>query len=386
MALAAGPPRGIDVFSEEAVRTAQCFYGVTIPLVVLATATFAFRMSKSTRSRSVLADICITVGYALTITDWGLFMPQLFLTPGTKSPSAVIEGAKGAFLAIPVWGMSMAFIKASIGLTLLHIQQSLYFQIFVWANIALAGGYGFGNMWFILFSCRPLSAAWGDLADPTEANCLPPSSLKAAALTGAVVSIVTDIMLSLAPISFLWSLNRPLRERVVIGFLMSLGLLAGVSSLIKNLQIQKFGAPGVDGPALNIVISLWTVLEQLLGVIAACTPFCKPVFEKCLRCMGVSLTRAGGANSSGTPANYANYQRATENDTFRSQVTTRRRSKFDSDEDPLNIEMEAGLSSSASGGSSKDANAKIFKRTEVHVVTEALRADNAADGWKKYTP
>lgn len=120
-------------------------------------------------------------------------MPQLFLTPGTKSPSAVIEGAKGAFLAIPVWGMSMAFIKASIGLTLLHIQQSLYFQIFVWANIALAGGYGFGNMWFILFSCRPLSAAWGDLADPTEANCLPPSSLKAAALTGAVVSIVTDI-------------------------------------------------------------------------------------------------------------------------------------------------------------------------------------------------
>lgn len=193
-------------------------------------------------------------------------------------------------------------------------------------------------------------------------------------------------VLSLAPISFLWSLNRPLRERVVIGFLMSLGLLAGVSSLIKNLQIQKFGAPGVDGPALNIVISLWTVLEQLLGVIAACTPFCKPVFEKCLRCMGVSLTRAGGANSSGTPANYANYQRATENDTFRSQVTTRRRSKFDSDEDPLNIEMEAGLSSSASGGSSKDANAKIFKRTEVHVVTEALRADNAADGWKKYTP
>lgn len=63
MNTAAGPLHGIDEISDEAAHTAQVFYGVTIPLVVLATATYAFRMSKSTRSRSVLSDICITVGY-----------------------------------------------------------------------------------------------------------------------------------------------------------------------------------------------------------------------------------------------------------------------------------------------------------------------------------
>ncbi|KAK8118463.1 uncharacterized protein PG998_003089 [Apiospora kogelbergensis] len=373
MNTAAGPLHGIDEISDEAAHTAQVFYGVTIPLVVLATATYAFRMSKSTRSRSVLSDICITVGYALTITDWGLFMPQMFLTPGTKTPDAVLEGAKGAFLAIPVWGMAMAFIKASLGLTLLHVKQDYWFQGFVYTNIALAGVYGFGNMWFILFSCRPLEAAWGVFSEPGTTTCLPPSSLKAAALTGAVVSIATDIMLSLAPISFLWNLKRPRRERVVIGFLMSLGLLAGVSSLIKTLLIQKFGDPGVDGPALNFTISTWTVLEQLLGVVAACTPFCKPVFEKCLRSLGVPLTRSGGGGGGGHSSGAI--------------TTTRRRSKFESDEDPLTIEMEAGLSSSESAGSAADAvSARIYKRTEVHVVTEALRADNAADGWKKYTP
>ncbi|KAK8079696.1 hypothetical protein PG997_007514 [Apiospora hydei] len=313
----------------------------------------------------------------------------MFLTPGTKPAAAVLEGAKGSFLAIPVWGMAMAFIKASIGLTLLHIQQSFWFRALVWANIALAGGYGFGNMWFILFSCRPLEAAWGDFADPTEANCLPPSSLKAAALTGAIISISTDIMLSLAPITFLWSLKRPFRERVVIGILMSLGVLAGVSSLVKILMIGQFGGPGVDAPALNITISTWTVLEQLLGVIAACTPFCKPIFEQCLRAVGVSLTKTSrsglGPTGGGTPVR-ANYQRATEHDTFRSRITAERRSKYDSDEDPLNIEMEAGLRSGASDGLGKDANGRIFKRTEVSVETEELRADNAADGWKKYTP
>ncbi|KAK7928903.1 hypothetical protein PG985_005901 [Apiospora marii] len=379
---AMGPAPAFDVISDEAVRVAQIYYGVTIPLVALGTATCAYRMIKSTRSRSVWSDTCIIIGYALTIADWALFMPSLFLTPGTKPTAAVMAGNKGSYLAIPVWGMAMAFIKASIGLTLLHIQQDYWFQGVVWTNIALAGGYGVGNLFFTLFSCRPLAAAWGDFADPADAQCLPPASLKAAATTGAIISIVTDIMLSLAPITFLWNLNRPLRERVVIGCLMSLGMLAGISSLVKILMIGKFGTPGIDGPALNVTISTWTVLEQILGVIAACTPFCKPVFEKCLRALGVSLTRSGaGGGPQSTPVR-ANYQRATEHDTFRSQITAHRRSKFDSDEDPLNIEMEAGLSAE----SSRDANGRIYKRTEVSVQSEELREDNNADGWKKYTP
>ncbi|KAK8091246.1 hypothetical protein PG994_000751 [Apiospora phragmitis] len=380
---ALGPVLNVNVISDESVRLAQVFYGVTIPLVALATATFAFRILKSTRSRSVWSDTCIALGYALTIADWGLMMPQMFLSPGTQSPSAVIEGARGAFLAIPVWGLSMALIKASIGLTLLHIQESFCFQAFVWANIAMAGGYGFGNVWFSLFYCQPLEAAWGDFSDPNAA-CLSPSALKSAALAGAIVSISTDIMLSIAPITFLWSLKRPFRERVVIGFLMSLGLLAGVSSLVKILLIQKFGTSrDDDGPALNVAISTWTVLEQLLGVIAACTPFCKPLFEQFLRTLGVSLTRTdrrpGAGPNNSTPAR-ANYQRATENDTFRSQITATR-SKFEPEEDPLHIEMEAGL---AEG--SRDANGRIYMRKEVHVMTEELREDNRADGWKKYSP
>lgn len=152
----------------------------------------------------------VSPAQALTITDWGLFMPSMFLTPGTKPMSAVMEGNKGSFLAIPVWGMAMAFIKASIGLTLLHIQQNYWFQGVVWTNIGLSAAYGLSNMFFILFSCRPLAAAWGDFADPAEANCLPPSSLKAAALTGAIVSIVTDIseFLGNDPVAFL-AQHRP---------------------------------------------------------------------------------------------------------------------------------------------------------------------------------
>lgn len=125
-------------------------------------------------------------------------MPQMFLTPGIKEPAVVFKGFKGAYLAISVWGVALAFIKAAIGFTLLHIRQSFWFSVFIWFNIALAAGYGFGNLWFSLFFCRPMRAAWGDFPQPPETvNCAGgPNALNAlsiAALVGAVVSISTDI-------------------------------------------------------------------------------------------------------------------------------------------------------------------------------------------------
>ncbi|KAK8081331.1 hypothetical protein PG996_000112 [Apiospora saccharicola] len=213
-------------------------------------------------------------------------------TPGLKSHDDFVNKSKYGFLAIPVWGLSMAFIKSSIGLTLLQIKSELWFRIFVWFNIALMSLYGVGNAFFILLQCRPLPAAWGDFehAGP-DPQCAPPMAITVASTLGAVASILTDVLLSLAPLSFLWSLKRPKRERVVLGLLMSLGLFAGACSLLKNLEVQSITNAATSPPeklvatdfgAKTVYVCLWTALEQLLGIVAACTPFCKPVFERYL--------------------------------------------------------------------------------------------------------
>ena len=256
--------------------------------------------------------------------------------------------------------MAMAFIKTSVGLTLLRIQTNFWFKVYVWFNIAVACAYGFGNMWFILFSCRPLSAAWGDFANPEDATCLPPSAIKIASVTGAVASVLTDVLISLAPIKFLWSLKRPLRERIVLGCLMGLGLLAGISSIIKNTIIADFGKPGLDMWAMNISISTWTSLEMLLGCIAACTPFCRPVLERCFGAVGINMTKKN-TSSGGTPG-YAGpssgYQRADGRDAFRSKQATSSTKNLDrseSDEDLVleGIELQGGVG--------------IRRQTDIHV-------------------
>lgn len=311
----------------------------------------------------------------LTLTCCALYIPQSFLTPGEKTPQQLLEGQKGSFLSIPIWGMGMAFIKTSVGLTLLRIQTNYWFKVYVWFNIAVACAYGFGNMWFILFSCTPLSAAWGDFANPLDAKCLPPSAIKIASQTGAVASVLTDVLISLAPVKFLWSLKRPLRERIVLGFLMGLGLLAGISSIVKNTIIANFGKPGLDMWAMNVSISTWTSLEMLLGTIAACIPFCRPVLERCFGAVGLNMTKKSGVGSGGTPG-YAipssGYQKANARDAFRSKQATSSTKNLDrseSDEDLVleDIELRGGVG--------------IRKQTDIHV--QSAMSEDATQGQRK---
>ncbi|TLS27844.1 hypothetical protein PpBr36_00684 [Pyricularia pennisetigena] len=396
-------PDGSIVISDRAVFVSQVFYGITIPLLVLATVTLGYRMARIKTRRTLWSDGCIVAGYILGVACLGLYVPQSFLTPGVKSPEAILEGQKGSFLSIPIWGLSMAFIKASIGLTLLQIQNQRWFQVLIWSNMAASAAYGFGNMWFILFSCQPLQAAWGDFADPTKAQCLPSSYIRMAALVGAVVSVVTDLILALAPVSFLWTLKRPLRERIVLGCLMSLGLLAAMSSVVKNLIIADFGKEDVDTWAMNVSISTWTSCEMLLGVIAACTPFCRPILEKCVTSMGMSLTgttksasRAAGKSYGITSGGPGAYHRTTA--AGASSRVDQQRSQFESDEDPLKsvIELQTQRLSAGGGEGGSPASSTlgrsssvsgIYKTTNIHVQTTEA---NSSQTWpveeRRYYP
>ncbi|KAK8048221.1 hypothetical protein PG994_009951 [Apiospora phragmitis] len=237
----------------------------------------------------------------------------MIFTPGLKTPQEFVSTSKYGFFAIPIWGLAMAFIKSSIGLTLLQIKTSFWFQVYIWFNIVLMSLYGFGNLFFILLQCRPLPAAYGDFAHAgPNPHCLPPVAITIASTLGAVASILTDVLLSLAPLSFLWSLRRPKRERVRD--------LANAAFLPpEKLATTDFGAKAV-------YVCIWTALEQLLGVVAACTPFCKPLFERglgvVLGSLHLPLSIIKPSRGTATTSSFGDYDRTTAQDHFRTSKVT----------------------------------------------------------------
>lgn len=152
-----------------------------------------------------------------------------------------------------------------------------------------------------LVQCRPLHAVWDPAAAP-DAVCWKPIQTQISAYVNAGISIVSDIVLSLLPISFLRHMNRPTRERLVLGALMGLGLFASAAAIVKTTYIYSYGS--TKDPLFDVVdLSLWNSLEQDIGIIAACIPCLKQPAERLLKRVGLVSTTHRSRQSGYYPHN-----------------------------------------------------------------------------------
>ncbi|KAH8178404.1 hypothetical protein LIA77_03486 [Sarocladium implicatum] len=285
--------------TERAAHLAVIHLAGTTPLLFIGLLMFVVRIWIRIRPawRISWEDYVFTLGVAAAIVDFGFMIPQMYTSPTLLTEEERLNANKYGFLAIPVWGVAITLIKASIALTLLRIQPNLlWWRIFLWSVIAIMAIYGVGNTFFILLQCRPLEASWNPaILAVTGGTCLPQVGIHIMSNIGSAINIASDVLLSLAPIMFLWKLKRPFREKVLVGCLMGLGLFASVASVFKTIAVTKFGKPGVDMWALTNSLATWTALEQLVAMIAASAPFLKPVLQPVFHRFGLSIsgTRTG---------------------------------------------------------------------------------------------
>lgn len=162
----------------------------------------------------------------------------------------------------------------------------------------------------MIFFRRPLlatlSSCYRDTkvaAAPTT-KCWTPQQIQTSAYVNSAISIITDIVFSLLPISFLRHMNRPIRERLVLGLLMALGLVATLASVLKVTLLYNYRT--TKDPFWDVIpLSLWWQLEQNVSIIASCIPTLKSLFEKVLRQVGVLSTQSGVTRSTRGYVQYA---------------------------------------------------------------------------------
>jgi len=208
-------------------------------------------------------------------------------------------GYKTAFFAIMIWSAAMTCIKVSAVLTLLRFLQSRAWRVFLWSVIALQAMMLVGNILYLLLQCRPIRNAW-NIAAP-KSSCLNLDSSTDITIVISVINVVTDIILSVVPLTFLATLNRPFRERVLIIILMATGLLASAATIRRLLITTEYSKPGADFLALNLINPTWTCAEEFLAVTAVCMPTLKNPIQKLLAAMGfvVGWESASNSNSGG---------------------------------------------------------------------------------------
>ena len=228
----------------------------------------------------VVVNTCLLL--AATPYAFGLPPNEFFLSDA----QAAYEKAS---ISQPIWGWSMALVKISFSLMLLRISPSNFMKRFLWAMIGLQIILAVYNTLATLLQCIPVEKAW-DLLGTVEGHCWSRTGVRISSITVSVVHILTDFILALLPISFLRGIQRPVRERVIVGALMGLGFFTGVASILKIIAAMNFGKTG-DPMNESIVVGMWSAIEELVGFIVICIPTLRSPFQHVLRYLGVASVR-----------------------------------------------------------------------------------------------
>lgn len=150
-----------------------------------------------------------------------------------------------------------AFRKTLIGLA------------FLITSVAIA------TVFVTLFQCTPVPAAWDFSIENSRCMEIRPMYYFSTAFSAA-----TDVVLCILPLPFFWKLKIALREKVIVSCLFGVGLFAAAASIMRATQlsmIQNVNVTMRAMPALG-----WSVAEVITGIICACVPCLKPLFNKLL--------------------------------------------------------------------------------------------------------
>ncbi|KAK9770491.1 putative Integral membrane protein [Seiridium cardinale] len=171
-------------------------------------------------------------------------------------------------------GFSMAFLKCSIGASLLRLQFGRGMTIVVWVCITISILCNSVTLIGSLFKCRPIQ----------------------------VGNIVTDLGFSLGPLFYLTKVKVSVYNKWALRGVFLLGLSATVLAIAKCSLLPKL-ATFTDSTYDGVGISIMALAEFEAGFIAANIPPLKSLFERTLkRVFGVS---AGISLMGATPRSYA---------------------------------------------------------------------------------
>jgi hypothetical protein len=91
------------------------------------------------------------------------------------------------------------------------------------------------------------------------------------------------------PMFFVWKLNRPLLERILITVLMALGLLATGAAVLKLYYLRAYNLTVNDSLRIMVVLFIWCRIEEFVLIASACAPFLKSPVEQILSRFGVPM-------------------------------------------------------------------------------------------------
>ncbi|KAJ2990118.1 hypothetical protein NUW58_g3112 [Xylaria curta] len=183
------------------------------------------------------------------------------------------------WLSVPFSPGSAAVGKVSIALLLLRLMnRNRKLEAFLWVLIFSLVVVNLVLIIITFAQCTPVTFLWNRVRSGAHGTCWAPSIQQDYGYFQGAFSAWSDFVLALFPILIIRNLEMPLKTKLGICFLMSLGIIATVAAAVKTVELRNLATQDFTWDAVPLVY--WFLLENWIIIICACVPTIKPLLLK----------------------------------------------------------------------------------------------------------
>ncbi|KAI9760262.1 MAG: hypothetical protein M4579_001776 [Chaenotheca gracillima] len=289
------PPRGDASVTQDGVQIII----VTIVFLMLATTAVCLRFYARymRRVQCVIEDYMVLAALILYYGHSAInIMAQYMGGVGrhtTEVPSDALERLLKLVLALQViYAFEIGLLKISICVLLIRVFFVKPFRIAAKVVMSLCVMWAVMTILIGFLICTPLSYNW-NLNTP-YGHC---GDQNAAYVAIGVVDIVTDMMILALPIPMLWKLQIPVANKIALSSVFGLGLFTIIIGILRVVALVTIDFSDFSYSAKGIFI--WSDLEPGIGIVVACGPLLRPLFEKIFPAAAAAIGRHTHTNNKG---------------------------------------------------------------------------------------
>lgn len=163
---------------------------------------------------------------------------------------------------------SRALIRVSILLFYLRIFRTSRDKAIITWTLAVVVLFSFTLLFPIVFQCSPVDYLWLQWDGTRKGHC---TNFRVFVWVATSIGIALDFWIVLIACSFVARLQLPLKKKIMVSSMFTVGIVAIAFSIARLPYINQF--TGTKNPTIDWVpITIWSALENYIGVICACLP------------------------------------------------------------------------------------------------------------------
>ncbi|KAG9837155.1 Glyoxalase/Bleomycin resistance protein/Dihydroxybiphenyl dioxygenase, partial [Aureobasidium melanogenum] len=248
---------------------------------------YATRIRARRSSPFVWTDGMIAAALTLAISDLVLIAISCHYGLGRHTvfvdSARVVKARHFGSLAQPLCVWSICLTKCSIAWIALRTRRDREWQwVFCWVIFVQTTCTIATNVIQVV-QCQPTSALWND---DVAAQCWPPERTQLAAYVTLGFGVITSLLLSLTPLTFVRGANRPLHELIALGTLVGIGLFITMSSVANMVYLHGYRT--TQDPLRDMIApTSWWQIEQNFCLIASIAIRLRAPYETLLARFGL---------------------------------------------------------------------------------------------------